>query len=163
MRKLTGFLLLVVVPALTSSARADGPAAPPPTAGAPPPAAAAKPSVVSPHPVVLYIQDWEHLADVTRSDDKIFARADSLVSQHLRSSQTATSGLLVGGSVTVAAAISRLTSDHWTDFTKWGLAGGLSLIAVSMVISWAIDPDHSDLASVVNQWNERHPERPLAP
>jgi len=172
MRKLTCLVVLLVSPLLTGSARADEPGAPPSSAPSPPPVEAAKPAkpaeaartAVSPHhPVVLYIQDWEHLADVTRSDAEVFDRADSLSMRGSASRQITTAGWLLGGSIAASAAIARLSTDHWTSFTKDGLAGGLGLLAVSYAISWFVAPDHGDLAAVVNEWNQRHPDRPLAP
>lgn len=113
--------------------------------------------------MVLYIQDWGHLAEVTRADEEIFDRADSLSNRDSASRQITTVGWLLGGSVAASATISRLSTDHWTSFTKGGVAGGLGLLAVSYAISWFVAPDHGDLASVVNEWNHRHPDRPLAP
>ena len=169
MRKLTCLVLLLVIPLFTSSARADEPSAPPPSAASPPPVAAAKPveiarpAVSPPHPVVLYIQDWEHLAEVTRSDPQLFERADYLSDRARASRQFTTVGWLLGGSVAAVATISRLSTDHWTNFTKGGVASGLGALAVTYAISWFVAPDHSDLAAVVNEWNQRHPDRPLAP
>jgi hypothetical protein len=169
MRKLTCLVILLAVPLFTKPARADEPGAPPPGAPSPPPAPPAKAAepvktaVSPPHPVILYIQDWGHLAEVTHSDDKLFDRADSLVNRAEASRQITTVGWLLGGSVATAATLSRLSTDHWTNFTKYGVAGGVSFLAVSMAISWFVAPDHSDLVSVINEWNQRHPERPLAP
>jgi len=163
MRNLGCLLLLIVIPITIRPARADEPAAPPPRAEAPPPATPAKPSVSPPHPVVLYIQDWAHLAEVTRSDEQIFSRADDLTDRESGSRQIAVVGFLLGGSLATVATVSRLSTDHWTDFTKWGLAAGVSGAAVGWAIAWLVAPSHSDLVSVVNEWNQRHPDRPLAP
>lgn len=172
MRKSTGFFILLalaLIPSLAGSARADEPGAAAPRAASPPPVESAKlpqparTAVSPPHPVVLYIQDWEHLAELTRPDSEIFDRADSLSLRDSASRQIITVGWLLGGSVAASATIARLSTDHWTSFTKGGLAGGLSLLAVSYVISWFVAPNHGDLASVVNGWNQRHPDRPLAP
>ena len=163
MRKLSYFLILAIVSSLAASARADEPAAPPPNAVAPPHVEAVKPAVLPAHPVVLYIQDWSHLAEVTRTDAQVFARADYLAMRSEASRQVTIVGWLLGGSVALAGTISRLSTDHWTDFTKWSVGGGLGLVALTSAISWLVEPNHSDLAAVVNDWNQRHPDRPLAP
>src|SRR4029077_20666547 len=90
-------------------------------------------------------------------------RADSLSDRDRASRQITTVGWLLGGSVATVATISRLSTDHWTNFTKEGLALGLGGLAVSYVISWFVAPDHGDLASVVNDWNQRQPYHALAP
>ncbi len=156
-------LLLIVIPALTSYARADEPGAPPPTGANQPNADAAKTLAPPPRQVTLYIEDWAHLAKVTRPDALLFDRADSLASRDTARGQIATSGLLVGGSAAVAGTIARLGTDHWTSLSKWGVAGGLSVVVVSLVTAWLVAPDRSDLVSVVNEWNQRHPDHPLAP
>jgi hypothetical protein len=71
--------------------------------------------------------------------------------------------VLVGGSAAVVGTISRLTTDHWTGFTKVSVTGGVSLLIVTLLTAWLVAPDHSDLVSVVNDWNQVHPDRPLAP
>lgn len=156
-------LLFAIIPTLTASARADEPAPPPSNAAAAPHADVVNPPVLHAHPVILYIQDWGHLADVTRSDAQVFAWADSLATRDRASSQITTSGLLVGGSAATVGTLSRLATDRWTNLTKWSVAGGLGLVIVTAAISWLVAPDHSDLAAVVNEWNQRHPDRPLAP
>ena len=163
MRKLGCLLLLLVIPITPRSARADEPAAPPPRVEAPLPTTPAKPSVSPPHPVILYIQDWGHLAEVTRSDEQIFSRVADLTDRESASRQIAVVAFLVGGSVATVATVSRLSTDHWTDSTKWSVAAGVSGAIVGWAIAWLVAPAHSDLVSVVNEWNQRHPDRPLAP
>jgi hypothetical protein len=163
MRRLACFLLLTIIPTLTGSARADELGTPRSSAEMAPRADAVKPAISLPHPVTLYIRDWEHLADVTRPDALVFNQADSLASRYTASRQIATSGLLVGGTAAAAGTISRLTTDHWTGLTKWSVTGGLSLVIVSLVTAWLVAPDRADLVSVVNDWNQVHPDRPLAP
>ena len=39
----------------------------------------------------------------------------------------------------------------------------LGLTAVSLLITWAMDPDRDDFYTLINHWNLRHPRQILAP
>ena len=73
------------------------------------------------------------------------------------------SGLLIGGGLILAGTLDRLSNDCWTDGSKWTVFSGVSVAAVTLLISWALAPERDDLLTVINHWNLRHPERPLAP
>ena len=110
-----------------------------------------------------YVENWDRLPELTKSDRVVSSRADFWVSRRQFVFWDMGVFSALGGGVAALATFERLDSDHWTKATKWGLAGGLSVAIVSLVIAWAISPDRNDLLNVINQWNLRHPDQPLAP
>ena len=117
----------------------------------------------SPARLPTYVADWDHLAELTRSDPAVFARADHWAYRREHAIWSLGSVALLSGGVAVAGTFVRLDTDHWTKTTKWSVAGGLTVAVVSFLTAWAISTDRSDLESVITQWNLRHPDRPLAP
>ena len=123
------------------------------------------PALVEAKPVPLptYVENWDRLAELTRFDPVVFPQADLWASR--RRFVLWDMGLFsaLGAGVAAVATFERVAHDHWTKTTKWSLAGGLSVAIVSLVVAWAIYPDRADLLNVINQWNLRHPDLPLAP
>ena len=111
----------------------------------------------------VYVESWARLFELTESDPVVSARADRLVSR--RETTVGTTLELLGLSGTVAAfgTFDRLANDHWTNTAKWTLVGGLGVAIATLITAWAICPDRTDFLGVINQWNTRHPDRPLAP
>jgi len=126
------------------------------------PAPVASPEKPAPCPV--YVSDPERLAALTASDPVVFERADSLASRdNYYRRLLVPSGLLIGGGLILAGTLDRFSNDQWTNGSKWTVFSGVSVAAVTLLISWALAPERDDLLTVINHWNLRHPERPLAP
>ncbi len=102
------------------------------------------------------------MADLTRPDPVVFEKADFWRNRH-ESSRWWLVGVFLGGGAASVATIDRLGNGSWTDTNKWGLAGGVAVAAVSLLAYWAFSPDRDDRLTVINHWNLRHPDRPLAP
>jgi hypothetical protein len=126
-----------------------------------PPKTVAPPKKPAPCPV--YVSDPERLAALTASDPVVFEKADSLALRENDRRLLVPSGLLIGGGLILAGTLDRLSNDRWTDGSKWTVFSGVSVAAVTLLISWALAPERDDLLTVINHWNLRHPERPLAP
>jgi len=114
-------------------------------------------------PLPVYIEDWGRLADLTREDSEVFPRAEFWAKRHEQTSWIRGGGLIVGGGAVVLGIADRLTDDTSSRRAKWSIAGGVGVALVSAFVYWAFDPDRDDLLTVINQWNFRHPDRPLAP
>ena len=110
-----------------------------------------------------YVENWDSLAELTRSDRVVFPQVDFWISRRSYAFWELGSVSLLGGGVAAFGLFDRLANDHWTNMTKWSVAGGLSVAIVSLVVAWAISPDRNDFLNVINQWNLRHPDQPLAP
>jgi len=128
--------------------------------GAKPVAAESKGQSVLPP---VYIKEWWRLAAITQSDPLVFPQADFWATRENHVRGILYCGLLLGGGLAAAATYARLATDHWTDMTKWSVVGGASVAALSLITAWVFSPDRDDLLTVINQWNLRHPDRPLAP
>lgn len=137
---------------------------------APPPADNVQEGNKAPAPVCrelprppAYIENWAWLAEFTKSDPLVARHANRWVTrqQHVRWKL----GLVfvLGAGLTVGSTFARLENDHWTKTTKWGLASGIGITAVAAIVAWALLPDRDDYLAVVNQWNARNPDWPLAP
>lgn len=111
----------------------------------------------------VYIEDWGRLAELTQADPQIFEKAEFWAKQHDNARVVLASGIILGGGAIALGTVDRLTSDQWTETTKWSVAGGVGAIVLSLFTAWAFSPDRDDLLTVINHWNLRHPDRPLAP
>jgi hypothetical protein len=113
-------------------------------------------------PLPLYVEDWGRLADLTREDPRVFQQADFW---RIRRENTRwlVAGIVAGSGVATLATAHRLQTGEWSDRNKWMLVGGLTTALVSTLAYWAFSPDRDDLLTVLNHWNLRHPDRPLAP
>ena len=157
----------------------------PQTEGAPPKAEAVAPTIENeapkalekscPAPVVVelpkksaarpvFVSDWGRLAALTESDPAVAAKANSLASRQEHIRWFRATGImaaigLVGGGIMGRLAV----TDHWTNNEEWAVFAGASVAAVTLLLSWALSPERDDLLTVINHWNLRHPERPLAP
>ena len=177
-----GFVaLLLATNAVTEEVLADQgpPGGKPPEVEKSEPAAAAQPKntegsattrAASPHlfckcampALPLFVEDWGRLAHVTQPDRVVFEKADFWRDRQA-SSRWLLAGAILGGGAAGLATVDRLGNGTWTDTNKWGLAGGVALAAVSALAYLAFSPDRDDRLTVINQWNLRHPDRPLAP
>jgi hypothetical protein len=132
-----------------------------------PPAAPVQPlSVVRPP---LYIKDLDHLADLVKDDPPLDRRASDLA-ERLRDARIA-----YGASVLVLAA-GTLTSFivEKNDCVGSGptlcqqdpnltyLLVGMGVSVVIAAIAFGTAPRRDEFIDVVNDWNQRHPDRPLA-
>lgn len=116
-----------------------------------------------PTPLPVYIEDWGRLADLTREDSEVFPRAEFWAKRHEQTSWILGGGMILGGGAAALGISDRLTDDGWSRRAKWSIVGGVGVALVSAFVYWAFDPDRDDLVTVINQWNFRHPDRPLAP
>lgn len=154
------------------------PPAAPPTAAATPsetaaaPAAAATPVEPLATPSAggarapIYVGDFSHLATLVKSDPLVSDRASTLDAR-----QTAGGIVAVGG--VLAAALMIVLADNLLQ-SETCLAGtcvkhtnatlhnsGIGLLFFAPVAGWALYPTAGDRAAVVNEWNQRHPDRPF--
>ena len=172
-RRFPSWLVFFIVLALSAAALADdaAPEIPAKTAEAPDGkgvdetarTSAAPPNRSRPVRLPTYVEDWDRLAELTRSDRVVSAQVDYWVSRRSYVAWELGGVSVTGGSVAAVGVFGRLANDHWTNVTKWSVAGGLCATIVSVAVAWAISPDRNDLLDVINQWNLRHPAQPMAP
>jgi len=150
-------------------ARADEPATTIPVDVATP---AAVPTVAAPASVApsctplyapVYIEDWGRLAALTQSDSLISPRAEFWARRREQANWVLGAGLILGGGAAALGTLDRLTTDAWSNTSKWSIAGGVGAALVSFLAYLAYSPDQDDLLTILNQWNLRHPDRLLAP
>lgn len=113
--------------------------------------------------IPAYVVDWDRLASLTELDFRVGPKAEFWARRNQVARWIAASGIILGGGAAALGTIDRLTHDSWTDSSKWSIAGGLTLTAFSVFAAWAFAPDRDDLITTINEWNLRHPDRPLAP
>lgn len=135
-------------------------AAPKPSACPPAPRCSCK---EQPRRMPTFVVDWGHLAELTKSDADVFARAEMLERRQAGASLLARSAIGVGLAIVALGTIDRLATGAWRDGMPWAVAGGVAAAVISAVSAWNYAPDHGDLADAVNLWNRRHPDKPLAP
>jgi len=128
----------------------------------------AHPPVVScpacaPPKTVVYVSDWERLAELTRSDSLIAGQADALAGRNQTVRDVAVGGVVLGGATAFLGAFHALSSDHWSRFDKGSVTVGAAVGALSLFISWLSDHNRDELYRLINQWNLRHPDQLLAP
>lgn len=130
-----------------------------PTVAAPPSVASSCPPAYAP----VYIEDWGRLAALTQSDPLIYPRAEFWARRREQSNWVLGAGLIVGGGAAALGTLNRLTTDAWSNTSKWSIVGGVGAALVSFLAYLAYSPDQDDLLTILNQWNLRHPDRRLAP
>jgi hypothetical protein len=111
----------------------------------------------------VYVEDWGHLADLTREDPLIFPRSEFWAKRREQTSSILAGGLIVGGGAVALGLSDWLTDGDWSHRARWSVVGGAGVVLVSYFVAWAFGPDRDDLLTVINQWNLRHSDRPLAP
>jgi hypothetical protein len=111
----------------------------------------------------VYVSDWDRLASLTEPDFVVGAKAAFWAKRGQAARWIAAAGIVFGGGAATLGTFDRLTHTSWTDSSKWSVAGGLTAVAFSLFVAWAFGPDRDDMMTVINQWNLRHPDRPLAP
>jgi hypothetical protein len=135
-----------------------------PSRGAPAMASTKSAAPICPRAIQpVYVADWARLAALTQSDALVFQQVDGLAQRHDLVRQLSVSGNLLGGLGVVLGASHALLNDGWSGFDKWSVGGGLGLVAVSLFVAWAFEPDRDDFFTLINQWNLRHPQQALAP
>jgi hypothetical protein len=132
-----------------------------PTCPTCPPATAPGEKKVNPHP--FYVTDWQRLAELTKDDNRVFPLADAYAKKLDNAYIVGGIGITLGAGVAFLSTLSRLTNDHWTTPTQWGLAGGLSAAVLATLMGWTMAPSRDDLYTVINTWNLRNPAHLLAP
>ena len=111
----------------------------------------------------VYVEDWNRLVDLTQSDPVVAPKAEFWAARHQSTSWVLAAGLILGGGAAGLGTFNRLSSGSWTTTSKWTTAAGISTALVSLFANWAFAQDRDDLVTVINHWNLRHPDRPLAP
>jgi hypothetical protein len=111
----------------------------------------------------IYVESWPRLPELTQSDRVVFARADRLASGWASTVGTTLELLGLSGAVAAFGTVDRLARDHWTNTAKWTVASGLGVAIATLITAWAISPGRDEFLEVINQWNLRHPDHPLAP
>jgi hypothetical protein len=113
--------------------------------------------------IPVYIEDWGRLAELTASDPEVGTISRFWADRHHGTATVHAAGTIIGTGAIFFGTISRLTTDSWTEANKWEIAGGAGLVLVSALTSWLFSPNRDDFLTVINHWNLRHPDRPLAP
>jgi hypothetical protein len=111
----------------------------------------------------VYVEDWDRLVALTRSDAVVSPKAEFWAARHQSTSWVLAAGLILGGGTAGLGSFNRLSSGSWTTTSQWSVAGGISTALVSLFANWAFAQDRDDLLTVINHWNLRHPDQPLAP
>jgi hypothetical protein len=109
------------------------------------------------------VADWGRLAELTRTDALVYSHAEFWAARRQSTDWVLALGIAVGGGVAALGTITWLIDDGWSKNNKRMTVGGLTVAALSLFANWAFAPDRDDLATVINQWNLRHPDRTLAP
>jgi hypothetical protein len=108
-----------------------------------------------------YVGTFAHLADLVKSDPKVFDLADGIATR-----RTAASALVWGGAFggILLAALGSFAAAHdaFSSSTNATLisAGG-AIFFLGPLVGAAIWPLHDDQTAVINLWNARHPDRPF--
>lgn len=110
------------------------------------------PRAVSPPGPLIYIRDYNHLAEVTKEDDLISGMARRLAAR-----RTVAYGLELGALVPLTLTMLSYKSPNQTLFYS-----GLVVSTAAMIAGLAVMPRSRDLYEVVNTWNERHVDRPVS-
>jgi len=113
--------------------------------------------------IPVYIVDWGRLAELTASDEEVAPISKFWADRHDGTSRIQAAGTIIGTGSILFGTVNRLTTDSWTDMNKWTIAGGAAVLLVSALTSYLFAPDRDDFLTVINHWNLRHPDRPLAP
>ena len=114
-------------------------------------------------PAPVYVADWGRLADLTRADALVYSHAEFWAARRQSADWVLALGVAVGGGVAVLGTINWLIEDEWSKNNKRVTVGGAAVAAIALFANWTFAPDRDDLATVINQWNIRHPDRVLAP
>lgn len=110
-----------------------------------------------------YVADWDRLAELTRADALISAQADALARRNQTVRDVSVGGVALGGLAASLGSVHRLAEGSWSKFDKWSASTGIAVGAVALFIAWLSDHNRDELFTLINQWNQRHPDQPLAP
>jgi hypothetical protein len=127
------------------------------------PPAAERPAKKAPPRMPIFVADYGHLAELTRSDPEIFERAQLMERRQSGASLIAHLGIGMGVGMFGLLMIDRVASGEWRKGPEWAAIGGAIVAVVSALIAWNYAPDRGDMVDAVNLWNLRHPDKPLAP
>ena len=125
--------------------------------------AAKSPAVCPLPPAPVYVADWGRLAELTRSDALVYSHAEFWAARRQSTQWFLAVGIAAGGGVATLGTMTWLIDDKWSKDNKRMTVAGLAVAAVAVFANWAFAPDRDDLATVINEWNLRHPDRALAP
>ncbi len=114
-------------------------------------------------PAPVYVADWGRLAELTRSDALVYSHAEFWAARRQAADWLLAVGFAAGGGVAALGTINWLIDDEWSKTDKRMTVGGIAVVALAVFANWAFAPDRDDLATVINHWNLRHPDRLLAP
>jgi Bacterial SH3 domain len=117
----------------------------------------AAPESMKPREVQIYIKDLDHLAQLTKSDPPVFAKANSLANRRTTANVFMIGGGVLGGIMTVVGAS---TLECTGDGCNSGLMySGLAIMLGGAVVGLIAAPSRSDILDVINDWNQRNPDR----
>lgn len=155
-------LILTMVASLATAAEAEStePQTAPGTASVATTAAACPCKETKPP---VYVADWDRLAELTRSDPRIYPDAAFYARRENAMQWLSVGGVVLGGGPALLGVLNRLNTGSWTEGSQWSVAGGVTVAAFSLLAAWAYSPTRDDLLTVINYWNLRHPDRVLAP
>jgi hypothetical protein len=140
------------------------PAAPQPAA--PEPAAAPAPieplSAPAPGgPALQYVGTYAHLAELVKSDPKVFDLADGIANRRAAASAFLWGGVFGGIALSVLGAVAESNGAFSTSANATMISVGGAIFFLGPLIGAALWPLRDDQTAVVNMWNARHPDRPF--
>jgi hypothetical protein len=113
--------------------------------------------------IPVYVDTWGRLAALTESDPEVAPVSKFWSSRRDSTSTVLATGTIIGSGAILLGTVNRLTNDSWTTANQWEIAGGAGVILASVLTWWLFSPDRDDFLTVINHWNLRHEDRPLAP
>jgi hypothetical protein len=125
-----------------------------------------RPIVVREATPLVYVQSFAQLTALTKDDDLVSAMAARLDSR-----RTVALTLASGGAATLMlTTLLAFTAGAHQDCDAYGCIsapnmtlfyGGMAFGAVAAIAAVALTPWRSDMIDVLNEWNQRHVDRPL--
>ncbi len=113
--------------------------------------------------IPVYVDTWGRLADLTAYDAKVGEQARFWARRHDGIATFVAAGTIIGGGAILLGTVNRLTNDSFSTANKWEIGGGAVVMLASALAWWLVSPDRDDFLTVINHWNLRHRDRPLAP
>jgi hypothetical protein len=132
------------------------------------PQASPAPTVqVAPATRITYVQDFNHLADLTGKDATVQAQATKLARLRVASYAVGFGGQALALALFVSGATFMGGQTCYSDgycMHDWNMPvmwSSLAVLGSSFVTAMILRPSRRDLLDVVNEWNSRHADEPL--
>jgi hypothetical protein len=110
-----------------------------------------------------YIGDWDQLSRLAGSDPGIAPMTNQFASRDKFAGDVAKVGILSGLGLGLFGVVSGTSGDSWSKQDKGLAIAGAGVAVLAWVTYWLSMPARSDFLDVINLWNQRHPDLPVAP